>query len=87
MEDWGDKARAIIKVCWRWNSGHVFIAENRNGNIVFLDPQSGNLDVGNYFNYIKVKKTHMLRIDNREFTPLINKCIKPNSPKKENKND
>lgn len=87
MEDWGDKARAIIKVCWRWNSGHVFIAENRNGNIVFLDPQSGSLDAGIYFNYIRVRRTQMLRIDNREFTPLINKCIKPNSPKKENKND
>ena len=87
MKAWGNNARAIIRVCWRWNSGHVFIAENRNGNIVFLDPQAGNLDVGIYFNYIKVKKTHMLRIDNKEFTPLINKCIKPNSPKKENEND
>ena len=87
MKAWGNNARAIIRVCWRWNSGHVFIAENRNGNIVFLDPQAGNLDVGNYFNYIKVKKTHMLRIDNKEFTPLINKCVRPNNTKKENEND
>lgn len=87
MDAWGNKARAIIRVCWHWGGGHVFIAENRNGNIVFLDPQSGRLDASIYFNYIKVEKTHMLRIDNREFTPLINKCVRPNSPKKENKND
>ena len=65
MLDWGDGAR--VEVFVEWESGnifHVFVAENRNGNVHFLDPQTGELDVEYYFDYVKEGLTKLLRIDN-----------------------
>lgn len=65
---WGDGARAIVRVQWKGGAGgHVFIAECHGSDVHFLDPQNGNLDVGDYFNYAKVNQTYVLRIDNMEF--------------------
>lgn len=78
MSVWGDGARAIVRVQWkRSSSGHVFIAENQGGGIIFIDPQCDSLDATSYFDYTKVNQTHLLRIDDKEFTDLIRECVVP----------
>lgn len=75
MEQWGDGARAIVRVQWKGgNSGHVFIAERVNGTTRFVDPQSNDGDCSRYFASAKKNQTYCLRIDNRRFTELINQC-------------
>ena len=77
MKSFGDGARAIVKVVWQGtHRGHVFIAEQRGNDTVFLDPQSNNLNVEEYFNKAKKTETALLRIDNLEFTVNIKKCCK-----------
>lgn len=74
MEQWGDGARAIVRVQWKDGGGHVFIAEQVNGKTIFIDPQSNNPNVEFYFEYAKKDKTFVMRIDNLEFTDLIKEC-------------
>jgi len=75
MTAWGNGARAIVRVQWRGSAGgHVFITENHEGDVKFLDPQSGKLDVTDYFEYAKVNQTYLLRTDDKEFSELIEKC-------------
>lgn len=77
MAEYGEGARAIVRVRWsRGNSGHVFIAEQVNGTTHFVDPQSGKDDVSYYFGtgMIKPADTRLLRIDDKEFSELIELC-------------
>lgn len=75
MNDWGNGARAVVRVQWKGGcGGHVFIAENHDGNILFLDPQTAGMDVAYYFDSAKVNKTHLLRVDDKEFSTLIGDC-------------
>ena len=67
MIEWGDGARAEIYVAWETDDlFHVFVAENRNGYIHFLDPQNGELDAGYYFENVKYGATKFFRINNLE---------------------
>ena len=66
MKLFGDGARGEIYVAWQEGEAHVFVAENRNGAIHFLDPQTGGLDVEYYFDHVKDGLTKLLRIDNLE---------------------
>lgn len=77
LSGYGDGTRAIIRVQWQGGGGHVFIAEQVNGVTQFIDPQSGKRDCSYYFNtgMIKPAATRLLRIDNKEFTNLIEQCI------------
>ena len=77
MTSYGDGARAIVRVQWQGGGGHVFIAEQVNGVTQFIDPQSGERDCSYYFNagMIKPTSTRLLRIDDKSFTDLIEKCI------------
>ncbi len=77
MSGYGDGARAIIRVQWQGGGGHVFIAEQVNGATQFIDPQPGSRDCSYYFNagMIKPASTRLLRIDNKDFTDLIEQCI------------
>lgn len=78
MSAYGDGARAIVRVRWsRGNSGHVFIAEQVNGETRFIDPQPGKEDVSHYFErgMIKPSDTRLLRIDDKKFTDLIEQCV------------
>lgn len=75
MQSWGDGARAIVRVQWKGGAGgHVFISENHGGQVIFMDPQSGATDVAFYFGSAKVNQTHLLRIDDKEFSELIQEC-------------
>ena len=80
MLGWGDGARAIVRVRWsqQWGGGgHVFIAEQVNGKTQFIDPQNSTRDCSYYFNVgaIKPTETRILRIDDKEFTDLIELCV------------
>lgn len=66
MKLFGAGARGEIYVAWGKGGSHVFVAENRNGAIHFLDPQTGELDVEYYFDHVKDGLTKLLRIDNLE---------------------
>lgn len=77
MKAYGDGARAIVRVQWQGGGGHVFIAEQVGDATQFIDPQSGTRDCSAYFGkgMIKPAYTRLLRIDNRKFTDLIEKCV------------
>lgn len=77
LTDWGDGARAIIRVRWKTKcggGGHVFIGENNNGIIRFLDPQSNNVNYTTWVNYAKKNEAFIMRIDNKEFSDKILLC-------------
>lgn len=80
MLEYGNGSRAIVCVAWQGEEdiGHVFIAEQVNGITQFIDPQSGSKNCSYYFEreMIKPNRTFLLRVDNKEFTDMINKCIK-----------
>lgn len=76
LKQWGNNARAEIQVAWKnkLNQGHLFVAENRNGKIVFLDPQTGRVNVENYFLAAKEGYTTIHRMDNLQFNERIWDC-------------
>lgn len=75
MKRFGDGARAEVYIQWQGkNDAHVFVAEQIGGKTVFIDPQNGNVDVRWYFDYALEGKTELCRIDNLEFTELIEEC-------------
>lgn len=81
MESFGDGTRAFVAVYWQdriGGGGHTFIVEQINGKTVFIDPQTGNYDCLNYFasGMIIPSMTRLLRIDDKKFTNLIEKCVK-----------
>jgi len=77
MEDWGNEARAIVRVQWQGKRvGHVFIAENINGKVRFMDPQTNRTDVGWYFDSVKKNKTYVIRVDKLKFGDNVKKCCK-----------
>ena len=53
-----------------------FIAENVNGKVQFIDPQTGDTDVERYFN--GANKTYA--IDNLKFADNVKKCCKKREP-------
>jgi len=78
MKSWGEGARAEIGVEWGFlfgGGGHVFVAEVINGEVYFLDPQTGNLDCSSYFRTVKSGTAELVRIDNLEFTDVIKECF------------
>lgn len=76
--DYGDGARIQVYIEFlSGNYSHTFIAENINGHVYFLDPQTfGTAE--NYFDpaLIKINETMYFRIDNLEPTDLIKQCCK-----------
>lgn len=82
LESWGDGSRAIIGIIYpdRFGApspnGHVFIGENINGYVYFLDPQINSLDCSSHFSYAVKGYTSISRIDNADTTSLIKKCCK-----------
>ena len=76
MKAYGDGSRAIVKVNWRLRyKGHVFIAENQEQTICFLDPQTGSIDVSWYFHYADPASVVVMRVDHLRFTELVGQCF------------
>ena len=65
MKSYGSGSRAIVRVRSGRN-GHVFIAENVNGKIKYVDPQTNERYSG--LNLKRVSNASVTRIDNQSFT-------------------
>lgn len=79
MASWGDGSRAQIVVVWDdgfGTTGHTFIAEQKAGRTIFMDPQTNNKDVSNYFQDVMPGKTRFCRIDNLEISSHKSDCFK-----------
>lgn len=65
-----DGARYAIYVKWkgRGSSAHVFIAEKSNGNIQYMDPQTGNMDASSYFSNGARGRFGFFRMDDKALT-------------------
>lgn len=82
MSFWGDGAVAEVCIQRDASHAHVFIAQNVDGKIRFIDPQTGSLDCSESFTKAQNGATIIARIDNLEATELIEKCIKNRGGKK-----
>ena len=51
------------------------IAENVNGATLFVDPQTGEMDVSLYFDYSNRRETHLLRLDTNDLAPEAIECM------------
>lgn len=65
MKNYGNGSRAIIGVS-KGHNGHVFIAENHNGKISYIDPQTNERYSG--LSLKRVSNATVTRIDNQSFT-------------------
>lgn len=75
MSEYGDGARAEVRVKWKgMDDGHVFVAVQEQGKTVYYDPQPGYEDCQEYFDYVEDGKTSFVRIDNLEPSALIYEC-------------
>ena len=76
MARWGDGACAAVRVKWNdENVAHVFIAENVNGATMFVDPQTGEMDVSSYFDDSNHFETYLLRLDTNDLEPEAIECM------------
>jgi hypothetical protein len=62
--DWGDK-----------QGTHVFSAEMINGNVVFVDPQTGERGVERYFYEQKNPVIGIARVDNLKINDYIMEAV------------
>lgn len=77
MSEWGDGARAQVVVVWKGvPSGHTFIVENVNGEVRFIDPQTGDENCSRYFNRVEDNRTLFCRIDDQVPSDFILNCSK-----------
>ena len=77
MSQWEDGARAQVVVTWAGGEGgHTFIAEKVNGEIRFVDPQTGDIECSEYFDEIEPGTTQFCRIDNLQPSEHILDCCK-----------
>lgn len=77
LKEYGPGSRVCIRV--RWNnqkSGHVFIGENIDGKVYFIDPQTGKTNVSWFFGYMQLNESFYYRIDNLNVSGLIKECCK-----------
>lgn len=81
FEEWGDGARAVVRVRWdksHGGSGHFFSARREGDRIVYEDPQAGtvrdidatldNCSSGN-------GQLWMMRVDDRRLTEFVNEAV------------
>ena len=70
VSEWGEGARGAVYVKWSDSQldfkYHLFTVENRNGKVIFLDPQNGELDAEYYFEEVQRGTTKLMRMDNLE---------------------
>lgn len=63
-----DGSRHIVYASWSKKRAHVFIAEKENGVVRYVDPQSNNPSVENYFSLGQKNKFGILRVDDKGIT-------------------
>lgn len=69
-----DGARCGVQVSFDNHNGHVFIAEQKNGKAVFIDPQTNKKDASDIFSRITGQYVSIMRLDNRKFNDMVKKC-------------
>lgn len=76
MASWGEGARAVVQITYKGGRcGHVFIAERRNGQTLFVEPQAYNWQkpstgyLSAMSKHITMSQTHLMRIDNMQPDP------------------
>lgn len=75
MHLFGNHSRAIVKVSWLHRiKGHLFMAENIDDAIYFVDPQTGDDDVSRYFQHIEPNRVVIMRTDCARLTRLAQQC-------------
>ena len=83
MTGFGNGSRAVIYVEWEGvtpRQAHVFIAENVDGKIVYVDPQNNDDNVDSNFWAAIPEKTEFARLDNLDFSNYIKLCCKRRNP-------
>lgn len=77
MNQWGNGARCEIAVIWKGgNGGHVFNAEQINGDTFFIDPQNGaiGMPVEDYFNNVEPGQIYICRTDDKLLSDKVTDC-------------
>jgi len=74
MKEMPDGARCGVHIMFTEYDGHVFIAEKVGGKVVFVDPQSNNKDASYLFFGATGKDISIMRLDNRKFNDMVEKC-------------
>lgn len=76
MASWGEGARAVVQITYKGGRcGHVFIAERRNGQTLFVEPQAYNWQKPStgylkaMSKHVTMSQTHLMRIDNMQPDP------------------
>ena len=82
FEEWGDGARAVIRLKWSRNyggNGHFVFAIRENGSIRYVDPQSGSgINLAGKLQRCTSGNNQLwvMRVDNRELTDLVKYAVK-----------
>ena len=66
IRQYGPGSRSIIRVAKANGNGHVFIAENVGGKIVYIDPQLNTR--ASKLSLARVSSASVIRIDDQQFT-------------------
>lgn len=76
MSLWGDGAMAVVSVQLRSNGGgHVFVAEQVGNDTMFVDPQTGEADVGGIFQDAAQWGVELLRLDTNALADAAIDCM------------
>ena len=74
MAQWGDGARAMIRIRHMSGQGHVFCCEQVEGKTVYIDPQRGMRDVSDLLTNASGGSTMFARVDHLKPSELISEC-------------
>ena len=86
MAKFGNDSRAVVYVEWERDNpaekrqAHVFIAENIEGKIKYVDPQNDDDNVDAYFWGAIPENTSFARLDNLKFSNYIKLCCERRKP-------
>lgn len=72
----GEGTRVQIIAQWKYGGGHTFVGEVKDGVVRFLDPQTCNTDVRQYFSRVKPGSVKFCRMDNLNVSNRIFDCFK-----------
>lgn len=65
MKEFGNGSRAVVQVFWHSGGGHVFSVENRNGRMVYMDPQTGRIrNINDTLSRAFTMDVNLVRTDN-----------------------
>lgn len=71
----GEGTRVQIIAQWKYGGGHTFVGEVIDGVVRFLDPQTDDTDVRQYFTRVRPGSVAFCRTDNLNVSDLIFDCF------------